>query len=437
MQYFPIDDDLMQWAFGADIRAGHIKSPFDIRDVWPSSYSSNTNEILWGAKVAARIPWIACVIRMSSYECGMDQPTYTPVQQIIERSGTLFFSFQDLDSTKPSGSVKIRVETITHYLSKYAADIIARKKAAMPPRCPLLSSGGGRHRVMTVGQAVCRIALIAFVYMATGACAPATDSAETLSGVGHTGGIGPPALIGRWDGDIAPSQHTIRQGLEGLWGGAGVKRVLFIEQVRIRDGHMAAIAWYGSDPGSTPVSLLHMNGALHQMSVNIDPRLLISFDTGNLDANAEVTARLHGPCDLVGKRILPLGAVPDRERPMRFRKAGCRPGVASRVAGDLVGTWRGHLHLRGDSAPPGRTLIVRSVAVEEEKGAAEAEYGYTGRTLATTRLDVEIIDGVVKVQFTTGANAIVTLALDGASSLVGSWWYRGRGFVPLTLEKTP
>jgi len=137
MQYFPIDDDLMQWAFGPDIAAGHIKTPFDIKDVWPSSYSSNTNEILWGAKVAARIPWIACVVRMSSYECGMDQPTYTPVQQIIERSGTLFFSFQDLDSTKPSGSVKIRVETITHYLSKYATDIIAKKKAAAPPGCPL------------------------------------------------------------------------------------------------------------------------------------------------------------------------------------------------------------------------------------------------------------------------------------------------------------
>jgi predicted nucleotide-binding protein (sugar kinase/HSP70/actin superfamily) len=106
--------------------------------VWPSSYSSNTNEILWGAKVAARIPWIACVIRMSSYECGMDQPTYTPVQQIVERSGTLFFSFQDLDSTKPSGSVKIRVETITHYLEKYAGSIIEKKKAAMPPGCPLL-----------------------------------------------------------------------------------------------------------------------------------------------------------------------------------------------------------------------------------------------------------------------------------------------------------
>jgi predicted nucleotide-binding protein (sugar kinase/HSP70/actin superfamily) len=90
--------------------------------------------------VAARIPWIACVLRMSSYECGMDQPTYTPVQQIVERSGTLFFSFQDLDSTKPAGSVKIRVETITHYLERYAAGIIEKKLAASPPNCPLLSS---------------------------------------------------------------------------------------------------------------------------------------------------------------------------------------------------------------------------------------------------------------------------------------------------------
>ena len=137
-QYFPIDTDLMDWAFGPDIRAGHVRSAFDIRDVWPSSYSSNTNEILWGAKAAARMPWVACVVRLASYECGMDQPTYTPVQQIVERSGTLFFSFQDLDSTKPAGSVKIRVETIAHYLERYATGIIEKKKAAMGPGCPLL-----------------------------------------------------------------------------------------------------------------------------------------------------------------------------------------------------------------------------------------------------------------------------------------------------------
>ncbi len=137
VQYFPTDPDLMEWIFGEEIRAGVIRSPFDISDVWPSSYSSNTNEILWGAKVGARVPWIACVIRLASYECGMDQPTYTPVQQIVECSGTLFFSFQELDSTKPAGSVKIRVETIAHYLEKYSGEIIEKKKASLPSGCPL------------------------------------------------------------------------------------------------------------------------------------------------------------------------------------------------------------------------------------------------------------------------------------------------------------
>jgi hypothetical protein len=112
MQHFPTDPDLMDWIFGNDIRDSHITSAFDIRDVWSSSYSANTNELLWGAKIATRVPWISCAMRLTSYECGMDQPTFTPVQEIIERSGTLFFSFQELGSTKPAGSVKIRVETI-------------------------------------------------------------------------------------------------------------------------------------------------------------------------------------------------------------------------------------------------------------------------------------------------------------------------------------
>lgn len=137
-QYLPTDADLLAWMFGAEVAAGTIKSPLDIADVWPSSYSANTNEILWAAKFAARLPWVACVVRLSSYECGMDQPTYSPVQQIVERSGTLFFSFQDLDSTKPAGSVKIRVETIAYYLSRYSAEIVARKAAAAAPGCPLL-----------------------------------------------------------------------------------------------------------------------------------------------------------------------------------------------------------------------------------------------------------------------------------------------------------
>jgi predicted nucleotide-binding protein (sugar kinase/HSP70/actin superfamily) len=140
VQGFPVDGDLMDWLFGQEIRAGRIRSPFDISDVWPSSYSGNTNEILWGAKVGARCPWTTCVVHLSSYECGMDQPTYTPTQKIVEATGTLYFKFGDLDATKPAGSVKIRVQTILHYLAKQSRDIIARKLAGLPPRCPLLET---------------------------------------------------------------------------------------------------------------------------------------------------------------------------------------------------------------------------------------------------------------------------------------------------------
>jgi predicted nucleotide-binding protein (sugar kinase/HSP70/actin superfamily) len=136
-QYLPTDADLMDWLFGDEVRSGEIASPFDIADVWPSSYSSNTNEILWGAKVGARLPWVTGVIRLASYECGMDQPTFTPVQQIVEGSGTLFFSFQDLDSTKPAGSVKIRVETIAHYLARHSQRIMQDKLARYAAACPL------------------------------------------------------------------------------------------------------------------------------------------------------------------------------------------------------------------------------------------------------------------------------------------------------------
>jgi predicted nucleotide-binding protein (sugar kinase/HSP70/actin superfamily) len=137
LQYLPADLDLMNWVFEEDLRAGRIKSAFDINDVWTSSYSSNTNEIMWGAKFAARCPWITCVVRLSSYECGMDQPTYTPTQKIVEATGTLFFKFGDLDSTKPSGSIKIRVETIVHYMAKYSQEIIQRKLGLLSPGCPL------------------------------------------------------------------------------------------------------------------------------------------------------------------------------------------------------------------------------------------------------------------------------------------------------------
>jgi predicted nucleotide-binding protein (sugar kinase/HSP70/actin superfamily) len=148
-QYLPLDKDLLDWLFGEDVRSGRIRHPLDISDVWLSSYSGNTNEILWGAKFATRCPWITCVLRLSSYECGMDQPTFTPVQRIVEASGTLLFKFGDLDATRPTGSIRIRVETIVHYLQKQSGAVIERKLSSLDAPGPLLRGPEAAERAAT------------------------------------------------------------------------------------------------------------------------------------------------------------------------------------------------------------------------------------------------------------------------------------------------
>ena len=69
----------------------------------------------------------------------MDQPTYTPTQKIIEATGTLYFKFGDLDATKQAGGIKIRVQTIAHYVEKYSRDLIKKKTLLVAGELPALS----------------------------------------------------------------------------------------------------------------------------------------------------------------------------------------------------------------------------------------------------------------------------------------------------------
>ena len=59
-------------------------------------------------------------LELSSFKCGHDAPIYTTIESIIERSGTPYFSFKDIDENKPTGSIRIRVETIHYFLKRYA-----------------------------------------------------------------------------------------------------------------------------------------------------------------------------------------------------------------------------------------------------------------------------------------------------------------------------
>jgi predicted CoA-substrate-specific enzyme activase len=125
----PLDPDLLERLFAEDVRAGLIKHPLEIQDVWKNSYSCSTNHKVWAAKFTARHPNLVA-LEMSSFKCGHDAPIYGVIEGIIERSGTPYFCFKDLDENKPSGSIKIRVETIDYFLRRYREDVIKKAAAA-------------------------------------------------------------------------------------------------------------------------------------------------------------------------------------------------------------------------------------------------------------------------------------------------------------------
>jgi hypothetical protein len=55
-------------------------------------------------------------------------PIYTVVEEIVEHSGTPYFCFKDIDENKPTGSIRIRVETIGYFLKRYREDMVKNKK---------------------------------------------------------------------------------------------------------------------------------------------------------------------------------------------------------------------------------------------------------------------------------------------------------------------
>jgi predicted nucleotide-binding protein (sugar kinase/HSP70/actin superfamily) len=124
----PLDDDLLERLFGEEVRSGVITSPLDITDAWKNSYSCSTNHKVWAAKFTARHPNLVA-LEISSFKCGHDAPIYGVIEGIIEKSGTPYFCFKDLDENKPSGSIRIRVETIDYFLRRYREEIIKKRKA--------------------------------------------------------------------------------------------------------------------------------------------------------------------------------------------------------------------------------------------------------------------------------------------------------------------
>jgi predicted nucleotide-binding protein (sugar kinase/HSP70/actin superfamily) len=133
----PRDPDILERLFGEEVRAGFMRSALSIEDAWKNSYSENTSRKIWAAKYVARHPNLVAM-ELSSFKCGHDAPVYTVIEEIIENSGTPYFCFKDIDENKPSGSIKIRIETITYFLSRYRERLVAeqRKRAEIERQLP-------------------------------------------------------------------------------------------------------------------------------------------------------------------------------------------------------------------------------------------------------------------------------------------------------------
>jgi len=150
MDCLPHDDpELLDRLFGDEVRRGDFQSPVSVEDVWKNAYSENTNRKVWAAKFAARHPNLVA-LELSSFKCGHDAPIYTVIEEIIENSGTPYFCFKDIDENKPTGSIKIRIETIAYFLARHREKLIRNneKMAAIEARLAELEQElRAQHRV--------------------------------------------------------------------------------------------------------------------------------------------------------------------------------------------------------------------------------------------------------------------------------------------------
>src|SRR5205807_6241866 len=113
------------WCLSCSAAAGF--DPLQRHSVRPCSCAS-TNHKIWAAKFTARHPNLVA-LEISNFKCGHDAPIYSVIEDIIENSGTPYFAFKDLDENKPTGSIRIRVETIDYFLRRYREDLVKKHEA--------------------------------------------------------------------------------------------------------------------------------------------------------------------------------------------------------------------------------------------------------------------------------------------------------------------
>ena len=125
----PMDEDILDRLFGEEVRSGVDHSC--------TRYSRRVEECVLGQHQHEDLG--SEVYRASPESGGAgDQQLQVRTRcadlhrdrRIIENSGTPYFSFKDLDENKPTGSIKIRVETIDYFLKRYREDLLKKAEKA-------------------------------------------------------------------------------------------------------------------------------------------------------------------------------------------------------------------------------------------------------------------------------------------------------------------
>ncbi len=121
----PREPGFLNELFGSEVEEGLISGPMDISDVWKNSFSANSNLKVWAAKVVARHRNLVA-LDLSSFRCGHDAPIYSTIEAIMEASHTPYFTFHEIDENRPTGAIKLRVETIHYFLKQYEREVLGR-----------------------------------------------------------------------------------------------------------------------------------------------------------------------------------------------------------------------------------------------------------------------------------------------------------------------
>jgi predicted nucleotide-binding protein (sugar kinase/HSP70/actin superfamily) len=82
---------------------------------------------VWAAYYGANLPNVA-LLDLSSFRCGHDAPIYSVIEEIVEKTGTPYFTFHEIDENRPAGSIRIRVETIDYFLKERAKELFRASK---------------------------------------------------------------------------------------------------------------------------------------------------------------------------------------------------------------------------------------------------------------------------------------------------------------------